>query len=73
MQNLARVFPLKWMAQGMRAVFLPDGFAAAEQNGSWGLIWVAGALGVCLIRGLLLSRATCHVPRSADFGETRDP
>lgn len=58
MQNLASVFPLKWMAQGMRAVFLPDSFAAAEQNGSWDLIWVAGALGVWLVVGLVLSRAT---------------
>jgi ABC-2 type transport system permease protein len=58
MQNLASVFPLKWMAQGMRAVFLPDGFAAAEQNASWDLPWVAAALGVWLIVGLILSRVT---------------
>lgn len=58
MQNLASVFPLKWMAQGMRAVFLPDSFAAAEQNGSWDLIWVAVALGIWLVVGLVLSRAT---------------
>ncbi|TFD54508.1 ABC transporter permease [Cryobacterium frigoriphilum] len=58
MQNLASVFPLKWMAQGMRSVFLPDSFAAAEQTGSWDLIWVAGALGVWLVVGLVVSRAT---------------
>jgi len=58
MQNLASVFPLKWMAQGMRAVFLPDRFAAAEQHGSWDLVWVACALGVWLVVGLALSRAT---------------
>ncbi|MDJ0338589.1 ABC transporter permease [Cryobacterium sp. PH31-O1] len=58
MQNLASVFPLKWMAQGMRSVFLPEGFAAAEQNGSWDLAWVAGALGVWLVVGLVLSRVT---------------
>ena len=58
MQNLASVFPLKWMAQGMRSVFLPDSFASAEQNGSWDLIWVAGALGLWLVVGLVLSRAT---------------
>ena len=56
MQNLASAFPLKWMAQGMRAVFLPDSFAAAEQNGGWDLPWVAIALGVWLVVGLLLSR-----------------
>ena len=58
MQNLASVFPLKWMAQGMRAVFLPDDFAAAEQNGNWDLVWVAGALGLWLVVGLVLSRVT---------------
>ncbi|TFD61675.1 ABC transporter permease [Cryobacterium suzukii] len=58
MQNLASIFPLKWMAQGMRSVFLPDSFAAAEQTGSWELVWVALALGVWLVVGLLLSRVT---------------
>lgn len=56
MQNLASAFPLKWMAQGMRAVFLPEGFAVAEQNGGWDLGWVAVALGIWLVAGLVLSR-----------------
>ncbi|MFC5929361.1 ABC transporter permease [Cryobacterium melibiosiphilum] len=58
MQNLASVFPLKWMAQGMRSVFLPDSFAAAEQNGAWDLVAVAVALGLWLVVGLVLSRVT---------------
>jgi ABC-2 type transport system permease protein len=58
MQNVASIFPLKWMAQGMRSVFLPDGFAGAEQSGSWDLPWVAAALGVWLVVGLVLSRLT---------------
>jgi ABC-2 type transport system permease protein len=58
MQNFASVFPLKWMAQGMRSVFLPDSFAVAEQTGTWDLIWVAGALGIWLVAGLVLSRVT---------------
>ncbi|MBG6213985.1 MAG: ABC transporter permease [Cryobacterium sp.] len=58
MQNLAGLFPLKWMAQGMRSVFLPDSFAAAEQNGVWNLAWVAGALALWLVVGLILSRVT---------------
>jgi len=58
MQNLASVFPLKWMAQGMRSVFLPDTFAAVEQNGVWDLTWVAVALGVWLVVGLALSLMT---------------
>jgi len=58
MQNFASIFPLKWMAQGMRSAFLPDSFAAAEQTGTWDLIWVAGALGIWLVVGLVLSRVT---------------
>ena len=27
MQHVGAVFPLKWIAQGMRSVFLPDSFA----------------------------------------------
>jgi ABC-2 type transport system permease protein len=58
MQNLASLFPLKWMAQGMRAVFLPEDFAALEQNGSWDLGWVAVVLLAWLVVGLVISRLT---------------
>ncbi|MBW9111260.1 ABC transporter permease [Microbacterium ureisolvens] len=58
LQNIAGLFPLKWMAQGMRAVFLPDAYATLEQNGEWNLTGVAIALGVWLIVGLVLSRVT---------------
>jgi ABC-2 type transport system permease protein len=58
MQNLASLFPLKWMAQGMRSAFLPDSFASLEQNGAWDLGWVAVALGIWLVVGLVLSRVT---------------
>ena len=58
LQNVAGLFPLKWMAQGMRAVFLPDEYATLEQNGEWNLAGVAIALGVWLIVGLVLSRLT---------------
>jgi ABC-2 type transport system permease protein len=58
LQNVASVFPLKWMAQGMRAVFLPSEFAAAEQGGSWNLGWVAIALTLWLVVGLMLCRFT---------------
>ena len=37
MQDIAAVFPLKWLAQGMRSVFLPESFAAQEVGGSWQL------------------------------------
>ncbi|QEO14046.1 ABC transporter permease [Agromyces intestinalis] len=58
MQNIASAFPLKWMAQGMRAAFLPDDFAALEQHGTWDLGWVAIWLAVWLVVGLVISRVT---------------
>jgi ABC-2 type transport system permease protein len=56
LQNAASVLPLKWMAQGMRAVFLPDAFAAQEQTGTWDLGTVALVLAVWLVLGLVGSR-----------------
>jgi ABC-2 type transport system permease protein len=35
MQQVAAIFPLKWLTQGMRSVFLPDSFAAEEVAKSW--------------------------------------
>jgi len=58
MQQIAAVFPLKWMAQGMRAVFLPDRFAANEAAGSWELGRVALILGVWVVVGLALCLLT---------------
>ena len=58
MQNVASIFPLKWLAQGMRAAFLPDGFRQLEVGQSWNLGQVAIALGIWLVVGLVLSRLT---------------
>ncbi|OAN43250.1 ABC transporter permease [Microbacterium sp. H83] len=58
LQNVAGVFPLKWIAQGMRAALLPDSFAAAEPGGDWQLGLVAIMLAVWLVVGVVLSRAT---------------
>ncbi|WP_127792286.1 ABC transporter permease [Agromyces sp. LHK192] len=58
MQNIASLFPLKWMAQGMRAAFLPEDFAALEQHGTWDLGWVAVWLAAWLVVGLVISRLT---------------
>ena len=35
MQQIAALFPLKWLTQGMRQVFLPDSFAIKEVAKSW--------------------------------------
>src|SRR3954468_16241997 len=58
MQTIASIFPLKWMAQGLRSVFLPDALAAQEPAGSWELGRVALVLGLWCIAGLLLCVAT---------------
>lgn len=58
LQNIASIFPLKWMAQGMRSVFLPDSFKAAEAGGSWQIPEVALVLGIWLVVGLVLCRLT---------------
>ena len=58
MQTIASFFPLKWMAQGMRAALLPDDFAVLEMTETWDLTGVAIALGVWLVVGLVLSRLT---------------
>jgi len=58
LQNVANAFPLKWMAQGMRAVFLPENFAAEEPGGEWNLVGVLIALVAWLIVGLVVCRLT---------------
>ena len=49
LQHVAALFPLKWMCQGLRSVFLPDGFAAAEPAHSWELGQVALVLAAWLV------------------------
>jgi ABC-2 type transport system permease protein len=58
LQNFASAFPLKWMAQGMREVFLPASFEVLEQNESWNLPGVAIVCGIWLVVGLIACRAT---------------
>ncbi|RKN18054.1 ABC transporter permease [Micromonospora musae] len=58
MQQVAALFPLKWMCQGLRSVFLPDGFGAQEAGGSFELGRVALVLGAWCVIGLLLCLTT---------------
>ena len=58
LQNVASVFPLKWLAQGMRSVFLPSTLESAEAGGSWNLVGVAIVLGIWLVVGLVAARLT---------------
>ena len=56
--NLASLFPLLWMAQGMRAAFFPEAMAALEPSGSWELPTVAPALGIWCVVGLAVTLTT---------------
>ena len=55
LRDIAEVFPLTWLAQGLRSVFLPDAAVHLEPAGSWQhpltalvlLAWIAGGLVVC--------------------------
>lgn len=58
MQQVAAVFPLKWMCQGLRSVFLPGSFAGQEPAGGWELERVALVLAAWAVGGLLLCLAT---------------
>jgi ABC-2 type transport system permease protein len=58
LQNFASLFPLKWLAQGMRSVFLPDSFKVLEQGHEWNLTGVLIATAIWLVVGLVLCRVT---------------
>ena len=58
MQQVAAIFPLKWLTQGMRSVFLPDSFASQEVAKSWESGRTALILIAWLIAGLLLAVKT---------------
>jgi ABC-2 type transport system permease protein len=58
LQTVAALFPLKWMAQGLRSVFLPDELAALEPAGSWELGRTAVVLAAWCVVGLVLCVAT---------------
>jgi len=58
LQHIAALFPLKWMAQGLRSVFLSEQLAAQEPAGSWELGRVALVLALWCVGGLVLCVAT---------------
>ena len=58
MVTVASFFPLKWIAQGMRSVFLPDAATALEMAGSWEHGMTALVLGAWCVVGLGLCLAT---------------
>jgi len=58
MQQIAAIFPLKWLTQGMRSVFLPDSFATREIAGNWETGRTFAIIGIWLIVGTVLAIRT---------------
>ena len=55
MQDFASIFPLKWLTQGMRSVFLPDSFKSQELTHSWEVGKMFAVLGAWAIVGTILA------------------
>lgn len=58
MVTVGSVFPLRWLAQGMRSVFLPASYERAEVGGSWALPQTALVLTAWIVVGLVLCLRT---------------
>ncbi|MEU6218029.1 ABC transporter permease [Streptomyces sp. NPDC047022] len=58
MLNIGALFPLKWLCQGLRGVFLPDSARVLEQAGSWEFGKVALVLAAWAVGGLVLCLLT---------------
>jgi ABC-2 type transport system permease protein len=66
LQAVASFFPLKWMSQGLRSVFLPPRAALLEPAHSWQHGQTALVLLVWIAAGLLLCRRTFRWQTSRD-------
>ncbi len=53
MQQVAAIFPLKWMTQGARSIFLPDSFATREVAGNWETGRTFAIIAAWLVLGLI--------------------
>ncbi|WP_410648261.1 ABC transporter permease [Amycolatopsis sp. cmx-4-54] len=58
MVDIASFFPVKWICQGFRSVFLPAEAATQEMAGTWELPMVALVLTTWCAAGLLLAKLT---------------
>ena len=65
MQQVAALFPLKWMTQGMRSVLLPESAAAVEPAGSWEHGTTALVLAAWVMIGVVVSARTFRWRRNA--------
>jgi ABC-2 type transport system permease protein len=64
MQRLAALFPLKWVAQGLRYALLPDWVKANEPAHSWEVSRIALVLAAWLVAGVVLALLTFRWDRS---------
>ncbi|MGC9501361.1 ABC transporter permease [Streptomyces sp. WG7] len=55
LQNLVSVFPLRWIAQGLRSTLLPDSAQALEVSGAWQHLTIGGVLALWAVAGLVLA------------------
>ena len=58
LQNIASLFPLRWLALGLRSVFLPEPFAAQEPGGSWQTGTTAIVMVLWCVVGLAVTKRT---------------
>ena len=58
LRGVASAFPLKWMTQGYRSVFLPDAYLKVEPGGSWQHGTAALVLGAWCVLGTVLCMKT---------------
>jgi ABC-2 type transport system permease protein len=66
LQHVASVFPLKWMSQGLRSVFLPAQAASLEPGHAWQHGMTALVLAAWIIGGLVLCLTTFRWRSSRD-------
>ena len=66
LRDIAAIFPLKWICQGLRSVFLPAQAAALEPTGSWELGRTALVLAAWVAAGLVLCLTTFRWQRRQD-------
>jgi ABC-2 type transport system permease protein len=66
LQHVGALFPLKWIAQGYRSVFLPDSFAVQEPAKHWEHGRIALILALWAVGGLVLTLRTFRWRSSRD-------
>lgn len=54
-QVVAQIFPMYWLALGMRSAFLPDAAAAVEITGTWRTLETVGVLSAWAVFGLVVA------------------